>query len=333
MGIEAVPPDTSILWNLQKILWQQARARPGFQDADNVRVAVLDTGVDNRHPDLQVEAYHWQQPDLSRPVSDRDIIGHGTHVSGTIAALVNNNVGVDGICKCRLSVWKIFDDEPTFAPNLGTFVYFVNPIIYRRALAACVDAAVDVVNLSIGGPAAPDATEQLLFDQLIASGVTVCAAMGNERQFGSPTSYPAAVPGIVAVGATGLDDTVAEFSNAGNHIAVSAPGKAIWSTLPTYEGQTGFTAVFGPDGRPMLGRPIRRETNYDAWNGTSMATPHVSGCAALLIAKNSAAGNRPAPDQVRQSLMESADKVPAMNGMDFSADYGAGRINLLKLLQ
>ena len=335
IGIEAVPPNDSVHWNLKKILWQEARSQGNFQEANEVRVAVLDTGVDLQHPDLDVDAdgYHWQQPDLSRPVSDKDIIGHGTHVSGTISALINNDVGINGVCRCRLSVWKIFDDEPTFAPGLGAYVYFVNPIMYRRALAACLDTPIDVINLSIGGPGIPDATERALFDQLIAAGVTICAAMGNDRQNGSPTSYPAAIPGVVAVGATGLDDRVTVFSNSGNHIAVSAPGKAIWSTLPTYAGQTGFTAVIGPDGKPKQGKPMRREINYDAWDGTSMATPHVTGSAALLIAKSKAANQTLTPEQVKQTLMEKADQVAAMNGAGFSTDYGAGRINLLKLLQ
>jgi len=332
-GIASTPPDEAVLWNLKKVLWQEARARGGFQEANDVRVAVLDTGVDDQHPSLSIDAYHWQQPDLSRPVSNKDIIGHGTHVSGTIAALINGSTAVRGICKCHLSMWKIFDDEPTFASGLGSFLYYVNPIMYRRALASCVETPVDVINLSIGGPAAPDATEQSLFDQLIAAGTTIVAAMGNDRQYGSPTSYPAAIPGVVAVGATGLDDTVAIFSNSGNHIAVAAPGKAIWSTLPTFAGQTGFWAANGPDGQPMQGKPMRREQNYDAWDGTSMAAPHVSGAAALLIAKSIVAENRLTPDQVRTALMTSADKVPAMNGADFSTDYGAGRINLLRLLQ
>jgi subtilisin family serine protease len=145
--------------------------------------------------------------------------------------------------------------------------------MYHRALAACVESPVDVLNLSIGGPGVPDAVERSLFDQLIAAGVTICAAMGNERQHGSPTSYPAAIPGVIAVGATALDDSVTVFSNSGNHIALSAPGKAIWSTLPTHPGQTGFGAVVAPNGMPQQGKPMRRETDYDAWDGTSMATP------------------------------------------------------------
>lgn len=328
--IMAVPPPVPIMWNLAKISWEQARARSGFQDAEAVRVAVLDTGVDQNHPDLagRVHAYDWQHADLAQPTSAKDIIGHGTHVSGTIAATVNTSLGVKGICTCMLSVWKIFDDEPSYSPGLNAF-YYVNPVMYRRALAACVESPVDVINLSIGGPAVPDAQEKLLFDQLLAGGVTVCAAMGNDRQNGSPTSYPAAIPGVVGVGATGLDDNIAVFSNAGNHIALSAPGKAIWSTLPTYSGQTGFSAAFGPDGTPRQGKPVRREINYDAWDGTSMATPHVTGAAALLMANR----GRRAPAQARLELMQSADKVAGLNGADFNSDYGAGRLNLFRLLQ
>ena len=333
IGIAATPPDDAILWNLRKIQWKEAREAGSFMDAEEVRVAVLDSGVDDQHPDLEVDAYHWKQPDLARPVSNKDIIGHGTHVCGTIAALINNPFGVKGVCRCSLNVWKIFDDEPTYAPGLGAFVYYVNPIMYRRALADCVEASIHVMNLSIGGRGAPDTVEQLLFSQLIEAGVTICAAMGNERQYGSPISYPAAIPGVIAVGATGLDDRVTVFSNSGNHIAVAAPGKSIWSTLPTYGGQTGFGAVVGADGRLTQGHPIRRDINYDAWDGTSMATPHVSGCAALLIAKNNAAENKLTPQQVKDLLMTTADQVPAMNGATFSTDYGAGRVNLLRLLQ
>ncbi len=331
-SIEAVPPAADVLWNLQKIRWRDARARPGFTDATSINVAVLDTGVDDQHPSLRVAGYHWQNPDLTVPVSSQDLIGHGTHVSGTIAALITAADSVKGICQCRLSVWKIFDDTPTYIPSLGGYIYVVNPILYRRALAGCLDAPVDVINLSIGGPGVPDKVEQSLFDQLVEAGVTICAAMGNERQSGSPTSYPAALPGVIAVGATGLDDAVTIFSNFGNHISVCAPGKAIWSTLPRYPGQTGFYAALGSDGQPRQGLPMAREVDFDAWDGTSMATPHVSGAAALWIAKRVAAGQKPSPADVRQALASSADKVGGMNGADFTVDYGAGRINLMTLL-
>src|SRR5262249_13114207 len=153
----------------------------------------------------------------------------------------------------------------------------------------------------------------------LANGTVIVAAMGNERAMGSPTSYPAAIRGVIAVGATNLDDTVANFSNRGNHISLCAPGTAIWSTLPTYPGQFGFEAVPGPGGRPIEGRPQRRETDYDAWNGTSMASPHVAAAAALLLAKGKMNAST-----VRTQLMRTADKVPGMNVSNFHPDYGAG---------
>ncbi|MGB8508208.1 MAG: S8 family serine peptidase [Pyrinomonadaceae bacterium] len=328
--IMAAPPPASTLWNLRKIQWEQARSLPGFQDATNVRVAVLDTGVDRSHPDLagRIVNYVYEYPGIPTPVGEKDIIGHGTHVSGTIGALINNDIGINGICECQLSVLKIFGDQTTFASWQQGFVYYVDPVMYRRALADCIDEGVDVINLSIGGPGKPDPQERKLFNQLLANGTTVVAAMGNERQIGSPISYPAAIPGVVAVGATNAADSLANFSNRGGHISLCAPGVGIWSTLPTYPGQEGFEAVPGSNGKPMEGKPSKREINYDSWDGTSMATPHVTAAVALLIAKN----GKMSPADVRQQLMQTADKVAGMGGHDFNEDYGRGRMNLVRLL-
>jgi subtilisin family serine protease len=328
--IAAAPPPPATMWNLAKIRWAEARATAGYQEPTTVRVAVLDTGIDREHPDLvgRVTSYTHQHPDIPDASGERDIIGHGTHVAGTIGAVIGNEVGINGICECELHIWKIFDDVADFDDSSRSFVYFVDPVMYLRALADCVEQRVDVVNLSIGGGGQPDHQEQLLFDTLIANGTTVVAAMGNERQFGSPTSFPAAIPGVIAVGATKLNDSVASFSNRGNHIALSAPGVAIWSTLPTQPGQFGFEATIGPDGRPREGKADRRETDYDAWDGTSMATPHVSAASAVLLANrgrmNSAA--------VRARLQATADRVPGMGNAQFHPDYGAGRLNLLRLV-
>lgn len=327
IGVAAVPPPASTMWNLAKIRWQEARALSSFQEASGIRVAVLDTGIDANNPDLegQVSSYIFNYRDLLNASNERDVIGHGTHVAGTIGASVNN-FGINGICKSQLNNWKVFDDKPDFISCSRGYVYFVNQVMYRRALVDCLDQNIDVINLSIGGGRF-DLNEQQLFNDLLANGTTIVAAMGNEREDGSPVSYPAAYPGVIAVGATNIDDTVANFSNFGNHIAISAPGVGIWSTLPTYSGQFGFDAIC-TDGSTRLGRALQRETDYDAWDGTSMATPHVVGAVALLLANK----GKMSATEVRRHLTNTADKVAGMGGRDFHPDYGAGRLNLLRLL-
>lgn len=329
----AAPPNPSTLWNLSKINWSEVRQLSGFADADDISVAVLDSGIEEAHPDLQdrIVDYTWAHPDLPQASSVNDLIGHGTHVAGTIAARFDNAFGVNGICKCRLRAWKIFDDIPDLAfTQFGpTYLYYVDPVMYLRALLDCVDDRLGVVNLSIGGPGTPSLPEAAAFAEMIANGTVVVAAMGNEREQGSPISYPAAIQGVIAVGATGITDRVANFSNRGNHISICAPGEAIWSTLPTYPGQFGWDAEVGPGGQLRQGKAQRRQVDYDAWDGTSMAAPHVAAAAALYLAKHGSVG----PAIVRQALIESADKVPLMGTNEFHPDYGYGRLNLLSLLQ
>jgi hypothetical protein len=323
----AAPPATS-LWNLTKIRWAEARARPGFKDATAIKVAVLDTGIDTGHPDrpANIAVYEFAHPTNAAASSSRDVIGHGTHVSGTIAARINNNVGINGICTCALHAFKIFDDLPDWFAQAGYFAYFVEPAMYQRALARCLTLQVNVVSLSIGGGGAPSANEQLLFTRLIQAGTTVVAAMGNENS--SQPSYPAAIPDVVAVGATSIDDARASFSNFGGHVSVAAPGVGIWSTLPTYAGNMGYRArpTFPP--QPDLTRPLPRDTNYAPWDGTSMATPHVTAAVALLLAKNGAM----TPAAVKQKLQSTAVKVPGMQGHNFTQEFGYGRLDLVKLL-
>ncbi|HSV65872.1 MAG TPA: S8 family serine peptidase [Mycobacteriales bacterium] len=329
-GLEAAPQPSPV-WNLQKVLWDQAVRELGTEEVGNVRVGVLDTGVDDQHPDLadRLARYVHAGPSTSgQVVSDQDVVGHGTHVAGTIAARFNQAIGTRGICATRLSVWKIFDDVPDYIETRGVYWYLVDPVLYRRALADCAEQ-VDVVNLSIGGTEPPDPQESALFRVLGERGVTVVAAMGNERGLGSPTSYPAAIPGVVAVGATAPDDSVASFSNAGDYISVSAPGVAIWSTVPHYPGQVGFHADVRADGQPERGAPVPREVNYAALSGTSMSAPHVTAATTLLLASSR---QKRDPESVRYLLMASADHVGSMQGQVWNRDIGAGRLNLRRLI-
>lgn len=324
----AAAPPANTLWNLARIRWAQARQKPGFQDANLIKVAVLDTGIDTAHPDLapSIALYEYAHPTTPNVSSSRDIIGHGTHVAGTIAATINNAVGINGICHCKLHALKIFDDTPDWWPAQGYFAYFVNPVMYAKALAKCVSLGIQVVNLSIGGRGAPSANELNLFNALIQNGTTVVAAMGNSNS--SILEYPAAIPGVVAVGATSINDTRASFSNYGSHITLCAPGVGIWSTIPTYAGNSGYQArpTFPPT--PDFSRPLSRDVDYANWQGTSMASPHVAAAVALLLANKGPL----TPAQIVQKLKAKAVKVPGMGGQAFTQEYGAGRLDIEKLL-
>jgi subtilisin family serine protease len=321
----ATPPAAETMWNLRKIRWQQA-VDSGMDLAREIKVAVLDTGIDVDHPDLPGGeiVYNYNYPNAGASTSSQDVVGHGTHVAGTIRA-VNNGIGINGICGCKLSAYKIFSDQVDYLPPpFGYFAYLVDPILYRAALAACLDAGVAVINLSIGGYGAPDTAEKLLFQELLAGGTAIVAAMGNDNT--SQKSYPAAIPGVIAVAATKANDVRAGFSNYGAHVALSAPGVGIWSTLPTYSGQSGFWPAAGSS-PPSPGLPIAREIDYDAWDGTSMAAPHVTAAAALALAKYGAL----APAALKAKLTKAVDVVDAMQGQAFTNLYGYGRLNLMKL--
>ncbi|MGH7711254.1 MAG: S8 family peptidase [Gemmatimonadaceae bacterium] len=326
----AIPFPLEREWNLRRIQWPEARKLKRFRPADGLRVAVLDSGVDVRHPSLQasIGEYVYRHSDLPTTPSGHDLLGHGTHITGIIAAHSRSPFGVHGICRCRLTMHKVFVDHAAFDPVHDLFLYVVDPVLYRRALADCVERDADVINVSLGGPGEPDPYEDALLQALLQRGASIVAAMGNGRTIGSPTMYPAAVPGVIAVGATDQNDVVAPFSSRGSHSALCAPGVGIWSTLPRYPGQFGFHAGRDIRGRRRAASPLSRNVWYDAWPGTSMATPHVTAAAALLRA------SRPgiAGPEVRERLMRTADHVPGMGRMKFTPDYGSGRLNLRRLL-
>ncbi|HEX7312631.1 MAG TPA: S8 family serine peptidase [Pyrinomonadaceae bacterium] len=283
-------------WGLRSIRWFDPDPLP---DASGVKVAVLDTGVDMSHPDLKniVQTY------VHDGASADDIIGHGTHVAGIISAQMNNRVGITGVCQCDLSVWKIFDDEPD--PDDGE--YYVDDVMYQRALNAARNSGMRVVNLSIGGTFR-NPTEEFLFRRLVDAGVTVVAAMGNEFQTGNPVEFPGAFPGVIAVGAVGRTSRRASFSNTGRHIAIVAPGVEILSTLPL---------------KPSAARDAG-ETKFAFWDGTSMATPHVAAAAALVLARFP----NLTPRRVLERLTSTAIKVSAMGGKKFTNEYGHGLLDV-----
>lgn len=175
---------------------------------------------------------------------------------------------------------------------------------YYQALGHTMDPdhRAHVLNLSLGGE--EDPAEQDIIDDILAEGITVVAAMGNEYEEGNPVSYPAAYKGVIAVGAVDEADRRAAFSCTGEHISLVAPGVNILSTVPRY---------------PSL---LAARRDYDSWPGTSMAAPHVAAAAALLLAKKPGL----TPAEVCSCLVKTADRVGGQSG--WNEEFGAGRLNI-----
>jgi len=264
-------------------------------------VAVVDSGVDEMHPDLNGAIRHYQRFGSTR----RDALGHGSHVAGIIGAATNHGSGLSGMSDAPLHCWKVFPD-----PDRQGRVPAANGALYVRALAEIArDDAVRVVNLSIGG-ASHSITEERLVAALVARGKVVVAASGNEFLDGNPVEYPAAYPGVVAVGAVNELRRRAAFSCTGDHLALVAPGVNVLSTVPVRRSA------------------VRDETTYAAWSGTSMAAPFVAGAAALLL------GREPelAPTEVRRRLERSATRLAHQGRVRWNPQVGHGLLDLARLL-
>lgn len=229
-------------WGLAKIGAPAAWER---SVGTGIKVAVVDTGVDHAHPELQGRVILGRDF-VSDDDDPMDVQGHGTHVAGIIAAATDNGIGVAGVAPgAQILAVRVLGDDGS-----GDYADVINGIVYA------VDNGAKVVNLSLGG----DQTSNAMRDALryaTARGVLVTCATGNESN--SQVSYPARYDDCLAVGATDSADQRASFSNYGEGIDVVAPGAQVLST------------VMGP--------------GYEAWDGTSMAAPFVAGAAAQLLAQ------------------------------------------------
>jgi subtilisin family serine protease len=273
--------------------WNLAEIRSSAPRRADIDVAVLDTGVDNSHPAISTHAYHHAG------TSAEDISGHGTHVAGILAGAASVRENWHGVAKARLHVWKIFGDVPNEDDD-----FEVDEVLYQRALRAVRKSGCKVLNLSIGGYRASTEERRLIKD-LIDAGVAVVAAMGNEYDDGNPIEYPAALEGVIAVGAVERTMARASFSNTGEHIALVAPGVDILSALPLNK---------------SIAR-TKKDTEWASWDGTSMAAPHVAAAAAILLAKQPSAN-------VRAELAKIARKLPAMGKRQWTRTLGAGLLQL-----
>ena len=250
----------------------------GQSEGEGVVIAIIDTGIDLDHPDLAasiVPGYDFVDDD-NEP---NDENGHGTHVAGSAAAIGNNGIGVIGMApKASIMPLKVLNAE-----GLGSSEDIAEAIVWAT------DNGADVINMSLGG--SPDLLGRIYnkvdpSNEAIAyanrNGVVVVAAAGNDDTF--LTAYNPETPVLVVNASNELGET-ARFSNFGDPRAVSAAGARIISTAPTYP-----TTIW-PNG----------SEGYELLDGTSMASPHVAGIAALVIAS----GER-SPDRVMSAIFRTA---------------------------
>lgn len=279
-------------WGLTKIGAPRAwDVQTGTQS--DVTIAVLDTGVDFKHPDLAGRVLPG--PNVTAGTEDaQDDHSHGTHVAGIAAAATNNRAGVAGVSwGAKILAVKVLDKSGS-----GTSCDVAVGIIEAAKREA------DVLNLSLGaGVACP-----LAFRAAIAyaeqQGALVVASSGNDGYTASPQAAPANCPGVLGVGATDQKDGVTAFTTFGSSVDVTAPGQQILSTY------------FDPK---------KNVRGYAAFSGTSMSAPFVSGLAALLMAEH--------PDwtatQVSDRIVATVDDLGPPGRDDY---YGAGRINAARAL-
>ena len=193
---------------------------------DNVNVAVLDTGVDYRHPEL-AEYYAGGYNVFDSDATPLDDGGHGTHVAGTIAA-ADNDVGVVGLAP-GIRLWAVKVLDAAGAGNSRTIVGGIDWVVEKKKELG----GNWIINLSLGSPQA-SAAEREAVDRAAAAGILIVAASGNESvpTAKAPVIYPAAYPNVIAVGAIDETETVASFSNQGPELDLVAPGVAVLSTVP-----------------------------------------------------------------------------------------------------
>jgi thermitase len=227
-------------WGLAKI--QAPAAWDETTGASNLIIAIVDTGVDLNHPDLNSKIVPGRDF-----VNDDDIAqddhGHGTHVAGIAAAETNNGQGVAGVSWGALIMpIKVLNESGD-----GYYSDVAQGVIY-----AC-DHDAQIINLSLGG-SEYSATLADAVEETYENGCLMVAAAGNG--YGNGVDYPARYPQVMAVAATNQSDVRAGFSDYGPEVEVAAPGVGIWSTL--------------------------WNDTYGWKDGTSMSTPYVAGLAALL---------------------------------------------------
>ena len=249
--VEYVEPDNKVYLYAESVPWgiTTTKALEVSDDSvSNQKVCIIDTGYDITHPDLpSSRTIVSGNSQITSQSWTEDGHGHGTHVAGTIAAIGGNNEGVVGVNRngqVKLHIVKIFD-------NSGSWTHTSNLI---QAVESCAAAGSTVVNMSLGCDDCFSQAQNDAFTRIYNQGVLLVAAAGNSGN--SAKSYPASYSSVMSVAAVDKDNNHAHFSQFNDAVDITAPGVDILSTFPGGK--------------------------YKSLRGTSMASPHVAGIAALV---------------------------------------------------
>lgn len=287
----AIPndPDYSKQWNFRSIniepAWERTRGK-------GITVAVIDTGI-SAVPDFSKTKFVDGYDFVNDQIEAKDDNGHGTHVAGTIAQSTNNSFGVAGIAyEATLMPLKVLSSS-----GGGTVADIA------EAIRFAADHKADVINMSLGGGGESHLMQEAI-DYAHSKGVVVIAAAGNSAR--NAAEYPARYPHVIGVAALDPSGNKTPYSNYGAGVDISAPGGLI-----TGDDKAG--GILQNTLNPQTGESI-----FEAYQGTSMASPHVAGVAALI--KASGVTN---PDEIETVLKKSA--LPVTD--DNLNHYGAGKLN------
>ena len=285
------------LYGMQKISapagWDAA-GLGAFPSTGGVKVGIVDTGIDQTHEDLRGKTIACAQSrGLGGVLSGSIQVGsctddndHGSHVAGTIAGNANNSVGVAGVA---------FNSPLVICKALGGPLGSGSTADVANCITWTSQQGAKVISMSLGGGDSTTLHTAVTNAYANGNGTLLIAAAGNDGD--STLEYPAAYSEVVSVAATDQNDARASFSNANADVEVAAPGVDILS--------------------------VKRGGGYQTLSGTSMATPHVSGVAAIIFDRNPGA----TAATVRSKLDAAVDDLGAA-GRD--PNFGFGRVNLLK---
>ncbi len=233
----------------------------------DVKVAVLDSGVDMDHPELKKSLLKGLNL-LARGERDKTFVdddkGHGTHMASILAASSHDGKGMSGLSnRIKIVPVKVYDSKER--PSAQGRKALMDRVI--QALDFAISEKVDVINLSMGWPRAKEGKElEEAFRRTLDAGIVIVAGSGNDGH--EAMIYPCAYRGVICVGSVDIDGQMSNFSNFGGHVDLLAPGQSVLGLWPTTE-DVPPPMNFGPRG-------------YEILSGVSQATPMVAATAAIL---------------------------------------------------